>query len=362
MIQAYNPHTGEWKISGEMKASRYGFAADILDENYVLSCGGIWDNETDLLSIETWNSRSHAMDSAEIISYDINFNRIFFTGHIYQGKFYLIGGYSDQVIDDLALLPFIVIYDVSSSNVAIAENTIYQNNFLPYHHTSVRIDSIIYILGGVHFSISNHISTFNLRTHEFRHVGSLKSVRAGSQAVAWRNRIYLIGGYGESSEALRSMEIYHYARNSSEIGANLNHYRNELMAVVFENMIYVFGGKDRHGQTVSSIERLDPVTHIESHSEIQVTSFQLNDNYPDPFNAGTVIEFDVAHASELQLDIYSITGQHINNLAKAYYQPGHYKIHWDATDEYHTSVASGIYIYRLQTPNYMQSKKMILIR
>jgi photosystem II stability/assembly factor-like uncharacterized protein len=90
--------------------------------------------------------------------------------------------------------------------------------------------------------------------------------------------------------------------------------------------------------------------------------FSLNQNYPNPFNPDTYIPFDLRQGANVKLKVFNILGQEIRTLKDGFMQTGSYAIPWDGKDQRGFSVASGIYIYRLEAGNFIQSRKMILVK
>ena len=88
----------------------------------------------------------------------------------------------------------------------------------------------------------------------------------------------------------------------------------------------------------------------------------LYDNYPNPFNAETVIRFELADAGPVRLDIFDITGRRIRTLVDQFYNAGSIEIVWDSRDNAGNEVASGVYVYRLQTAQSSFSKRLMLLR
>jgi hypothetical protein len=99
-------------------------------------------------------------------------------------------------------------------------------------------------------------------------------------------------------------------------------------------------------------------------------SYKLFQNYPNPFNPSTNIKFDiaplfnqgrVAPASAgdgvVTLKIYDILGREVTTLVNQQLQPGTYNIEWNASD-----YPSGIYFYKLETGNFVDAKKMVLVK
>ena len=89
--------------------------------------------------------------------------------------------------------------------------------------------------------------------------------------------------------------------------------------------------------------------------------FQLLQNYPNPFNSQTTILFDVVEKTHVTLRIYNILGQQIHTLINAVLQPGRKRVVWSGTDRLHRKVPSGLYVYRLETRDRVESRKMILV-
>jgi hypothetical protein len=85
--------------------------------------------------------------------------------------------------------------------------------------------------------------------------------------------------------------------------------------------------------------------------------FSLRQNYPNPFNPATTIAFDLPVHAVVSLKIYNSIGEEVATLVDGEMTPGRYSRVWDAGH-----VASGIYFYRLSAGEYVQTKKMVLMR
>jgi len=85
------------------------------------------------------------------------------------------------------------------------------------------------------------------------------------------------------------------------------------------------------------------------------TSFELSQNYPNPFNPSTTINFSLAQAGNVRLAVYNTLGQQISTLVNEFKDAGYYQINFDAA-----GLSSGVYIYKLEAPNYSSIKKMIV--
>ncbi len=91
--------------------------------------------------------------------------------------------------------------------------------------------------------------------------------------------------------------------------------------------------------------------------------FDLAQNFPNPFNPTTAINFKLPRESDVRLEIISLLGQRIVTLAEGKFVPGVYTVVWDGKDQLGKPVASGVYFYRLVAGrDVIQTKKMILTR
>ena len=91
-------------------------------------------------------------------------------------------------------------------------------------------------------------------------------------------------------------------------------------------------------------------------------SYELSQNYPNPFNPETEIRCQLPEASQVSLKIYNVYGQEIKTLINTYHSAGYYSIKWDGTNNQGMIVASGIYIYIIQTGSFVDVKKMTFLK
>lgn len=87
------------------------------------------------------------------------------------------------------------------------------------------------------------------------------------------------------------------------------------------------------------------------------TDFVLYQNYPNPFNPATTIRFSVPKPSNLKINIYTVLGEKVLNVVEGKFEPGFYKVEIGVVN-----LPSGIYIYRLESSDFIQTKKMILVK
>jgi len=91
--------------------------------------------------------------------------------------------------------------------------------------------------------------------------------------------------------------------------------------------------------------------------------YYLHQNFPNPFNARTIIQFGVPEdVKDLKIEVYNILGQRIKTFNLGELKPGRYQVEWDGRNDYGIGVASGVYIYQLRTKNFVNAKKMLLLK
>lgn len=90
--------------------------------------------------------------------------------------------------------------------------------------------------------------------------------------------------------------------------------------------------------------------------------FTLLQNYPNPFNPSTQIQYGLPQASHVRLTIYSTLGAEIVRLVDEMQQPGYHSVEWDGRTAIGGSVASSVYVYRLEAGAFVESRKMLLMR
>ena len=90
--------------------------------------------------------------------------------------------------------------------------------------------------------------------------------------------------------------------------------------------------------------------------------FNLYQNQPNPFNPVTKLNYDLLENSFVSITIYDMLGNVIKNLINSDQSSGFKSIQWDATDNQGQSVSAGVYLYSIETKNFRQTKKMILLK
>lgn len=101
------------------------------------------------------------------------------------------------------------------------------------------------------------------------------------------------------------------------------------------------------------------ITSIRNTQEkiFSANTYRLYQNYPNPFNPGTNIEFSIPESEFVTLKIYNILAEEVATLVSEKLAAGKYEYDWDAG-----SLANGVYLYRIQAGDYVEAKKMVLMK
>ena len=91
-------------------------------------------------------------------------------------------------------------------------------------------------------------------------------------------------------------------------------------------------------------------------------TYRLDQNYPNPFNPNTTISYQIPFASDVSLKIYDVSGRLIRTLVEKYESEGVHAVFWDGKDHSGMAVASGIYFYKLHAGEFVETKRMVLLR
>ena len=105
---------------------------------------------------------------------------------------------------------------------------------------------------------------------------------------------------------------------------------------------------------------MDKWTYSESSVDDEVAvldKFALKQNYPNPFNPTTVIPFSIEKESDVKLTVYDMLGNEVQTLVNSRMNRGSYQVTFNASD-----LATGVYIYRLETAGKSISKKMMFMK
>ena len=117
---------------------------------------------------------------------------------------------------------------------------------------------------------------------------------------------------------------------------------------------YIFAGTAGYGTWRRPISQFIGIRNISTESP---SAFSLSQNYPNPFNPITKIRFDIVKFSDVSIAVYDVLGRNVTTLVDEILKPGSYEVNWNAS-----GFTSGVYFYRMETPDFSKTMKMFLIR
>jgi hypothetical protein len=108
--------------------------------------------------------------------------------------------------------------------------------------------------------------------------------------------------------------------------------------------------------------QIDPVISVDPTPDLLPTNFALQQNYPNPFNSSTTITFSCAKESFVSIKAYNVLGQEVATLVSGRMKPGLHSIIWNSRDREGNLLPSGVYLYRMRTDWYLETRKLLILR
>jgi len=134
----------------------------------------------------------------------------------------------------------------------------------------------------------------------------------------------------------------------------------EVLSVIFTNVMVI----DTKGDSLGTLTA-NYIWNTSIFSGVNADDsklFVLGQNYPNPFNPATVLNYQLNSAGHVRLSIYDITGREVIRLVDQYQYVGQYNVKWDSSLKTGRTLASGMYIARLNVDEYSVSRKMLLTK
>jgi len=163
---------------------------------------------------------------------------------------------------------------------------------------------------------------------------------------------------------IKSFKVYRsLSENASKTGipiatvdTNTTYFKDKLQTK--QNFYYQVTADYGFGESIPSNESSVILTSIyDSKNNTMPAEYSLFQNYPNPFNPVTTIEYSIPQRCSVEITIYDILGREISSFFEKEKSIGHYNIKFNASN-----LASGVYFYRMKAGNYIETKKMILLK
>ncbi len=270
------------------------------------------------------------------------------------------GGHDATVIGDI-LYDFhgtgrTNIYDVSDRSNPVILGQI-DSPIIIYNHNGWPTED------GTHLLITDERAegtTVDISVYDITDLSNPTLVDDYSDSTATVHNVQVRGNYAYASYYTAGIKVFDLTdpTNMTEVG----HYdtfpgEGEDLKGAFG--VYVFAPSGNiyvNCETGLYIFSFDNITGIETEEPVPA-DFELAQNFPNPFNPSTRIEFSLSAESDITLEIFDISGQKVTTLADGVWQAGSHTLRWDAAG-YH----SGIYFYRLTSNSHVQTRQMVLLK
>ena len=92
------------------------------------------------------------------------------------------------------------------------------------------------------------------------------------------------------------------------------------------------------------------------------TEFALKQNYPNPFNPSTQIQYALPEETRVVISIYDLMGRKVRTLVNDVQDAGYRTVIWNSTNDMGRLVSAGVYIYSIQAGDFVQNRKMVLMK
>ena len=134
------------------------------------------------------------------------------------------------------------------------------------------------------------------------------------------------------------------------------------------DQIVVFPDFDLGGRTQDNIIYFDNISFysnsvgIDNRSETFPQGFVLEQNFPNPFNPSTTLRYELPEDGLVNVTIYDMMGRQVSTLVSSQQAAGYKSIQWNATNDFGKPVSAGVYLYQIQAGEFVQTKKMVLLK
>jgi hypothetical protein len=221
-------------------------------------------------------------------------------------------------------------------------------------------NGLIYTFGGGSYIVGpySNVYSYDPQTDTWdTTLTSMPTPRFAFQTYLVGDKIYAIGGSQSQGTSLSTVEVYNPATNTWDTTLpDMPEPLAWFAGAVVNNKIYVIGGTPDWLTGNGWVWVYDPLTDVE-HEFTPPTEFALEQNFPNPFNPSTKIKYSIPQTSNVVIKVFDIIGNEIETLVNEEKPAGTYELTW-----YAENLPSGVYFYQLKAGDYVNTKKMILLK
>ena len=283
-----------------------------------------------------------------------------------------------EVVSHSRTHPYVPYYNIESevigSKLDIIENLNLLNHnrsgnseyvyawIAPYGEYSPQIDTMTsnanYLISRLFYWDDNYYSDWNSDLNKFNPVGA--SIELGNSSY-WGS--YDIDELNSTFQnVIDESGIYHLTTHPNILQWDEN--------FTWEHLEYISNRKDiwyagfGHLYLYRFITSSDQVVHLNIKENIKpkVSNIKLHQNYPNPFNPITSLSYDLPDDGLVNITIHDMMGRMVKTLVNSSQTAGFKSVQWNATDDRNEPVPAGLYLYTIQTGEFIQTKKMVLLK
>jgi 1,4-alpha-glucan branching enzyme len=200
--------------------------------------------------------------------------------------------------------------------------------------------------------LKKNYDVFSTDNFELNVSGSIKTIKLNHESMD----VFIIGNFGVTSNTL-PLDFQHQ-------GMWYDYFSGDSVNYSGSNPVELLEPGEFHIYTTEKLPTPegDLLSNINELEENITTNYFLLQNYPNPFNPSTTIKFTISQSGFVSLKVYNILGQEVKILLSKEITPGVYSVDWNGTNNYGDQLSSGVYFYRIEAGDFIQTKKMLFVK
>lgn len=360
--ELYDPQTSTFQKTDSLSAPHCYHTATMLADGRVLIAGGqdqtgpqthavceIYDPQTGSFSLTDSLNEHRSVHTATLLS---------------NGKVLIAGGVQTTTPGIGITLSACELYDPQTGAFSRTESL---NQPRSSHAATLLNNGQVLISCGAWYQ--HYCELYNPVTNTWSLTGEMTVMRRNyhTATLLHNGKVLLAGGYIDA--ATSSAELYEPTTNTFSAVDSMNSARMEHAATrLSDGSVLVTGGYSSSA-AINLTERflVDTTTVVSVNDEnkqqpIAPASFRLWQNFPNPFNPSTTIQFQIPAPAQVELTIFNLLGEQVRILTNQLFSAGTHKIVWDGKDNSGMDVASNVYLCRFHSGNAIEVRKLALIR
>lgn len=272
---------------------------------------------------------------------------------LYDGKIYMIAG-----SDDVAYTDRVDIYDIANDSWSTGAS-------LPVsmQTEAVLVGDKIYTVGGYDGMTHDEVFEYDIANNTWTQVGTAPMPTSAHKMAEYNGYIYSVGDYADVDRIMRynPMDNSWVIYDSNYIG------RRHTSTVIHNGKLFIVAGNSNRDGTwqyfnlVQSVD-LTQMVSIAPPAGLRPDRSSLQQNFPNPFNPTTSIRFFLDRSGDVSVTIFNLKGQQVRQLLSENRNLGEHEVMWDGKSDSGKDLASGPYMYVLETPEKTHTKRMVLLR